>query len=222
MQVASPATVAFNRPAETLGSLTPEVAAKVLAAAGDVAIILDGQGVIRDLAVSDATMVEDGFADWVNKPWIDTVLPDSRPKVEALLNNATSIPGAPRWRHLNHMSSQGGNVPLLFSAIRLEKKKRVVAVGRDLRQVAALQQRLVDAQQAMERDYWHLRQAETRYRHLFQMVPDAVLIVDAFSQKVIEANARGTQLFGRDSEDVVGRFITDAFSESGARAIQAL
>ena len=29
-------------------------------------------------------------------------------------------------------------------------------------------------------------------------------------------------LFGRDADEVVGRFITDAFTESGARAIQAL
>jgi len=212
----------FDAPEESFGNLDAQTAAQLIATTSDLVLILDDDGIIRDMAIGSEELSREGYSGWLGQSWVETVALDSRPKVEALLNNATSIPGAPRWRHLNHMSSQGGNVPLLFSAIRLEKKKRVVAVGRDLRQVAALQQRLVDAQQAMERDYWHLRQAETRYRHLFQMVPDAVLIVDAFSQKVIEANARGTQLFGRDSEDVVGRFITDAFSESGARAIQAL
>ena len=55
----------------------------------------------------------------------------------------------------------------------------VLAVGRDLRAVSAIQQRFIDAQQAMERDYWRQRQAEARYRMLFQVATDGVLVVDA-------------------------------------------
>ena len=49
----------------------------------------------------------------------------------------------------------------------------MVAVGRDLRAMAALQQRLIDAQQSMERDYSRLRHVETRYRLLFQVTSEA-------------------------------------------------
>jgi transcriptional regulator PpsR len=211
----------FDAPEDSFGNLDAQTAAQLMATTSDLVLIVDDAGIIRDMAIGSEELSKEGYTGWLGQPWVETVTIESRAKVEALLSGASSA-GAPRWRHLNHASAQGASVPLLFSAIRLEKKKRVVAVGRDLRQVAALQQRLVDAQQAMERDYWHLRQAETRYRHLFQMVPDAVLIVDAHSQKVVEANARANQLFSRDAGDVVGRFITDAFSEAGARAIQAL
>ena len=57
-------------------------------------------------------------------------------------------------------------------------KGRIVAFGRDLRASVALQRRLIEAQQAMERDYWRFREAETRYRHLFETSAEAVLIVD--------------------------------------------
>ncbi|MFZ4601231.1 MAG: transcriptional regulator PpsR [Caulobacterales bacterium] len=206
MQVASPATVAFNRPAETLGSLTPEVAAKVLAAAGDVAIILDGQGVIRDLAVSDATMVEDGFADWVNKPWIDTVLPDSRPKVEQMLDEVRAQDGG-RWREINHITSSGP-IPIRYRAIDAGADGRVIAIGRDLRPAAAMQQRLLQAQQAMERDYLRLRHAELRYRQLFQTATEGVVIVDAGSRRVIDVNPAALRLIGDDSDGVVGQIFT--------------
>ena len=211
----------FDAPEDSFGILDAQTAAQLVAAASDMVLIVDDAGIIRDMAIGSDELSKEGYSEWLGQPWIETVTVESRAKVEALLNGASTA-APPRWRHLNQATQQGANVPLLFSTIRLEKKNRVVAVGRDLRQVAALQQRLVDAQQAMERDYWHLRQAETRYRHLFQMVPDALLIVDGFSQKVVEANARANQLFSRNADEVVGRFITDAFTESSARAIQAL
>ena len=66
-------------------------------------------------------------------------------------------------------SPRGPDLPVLYSAMQVGRDGRVVAVGRDLRAMAALQQRLVDAQQSMERDYARLRHVETRYRLLFQI-----------------------------------------------------
>jgi transcriptional regulator PpsR len=146
---------------------------------------------------------------------------ESRPKVEALLRDANAH--APlRWRHINHPSSRGADVPMLYSAVQLGHEGRVMAVGRDLRAIAALQQRLVDAQQSMERDYWRLRHVETRYRLLFQMASEAVLIVDASSQKVIEANPAAGQLLGESGRRVVGRPFPEGFDADSTQAIQSL
>jgi len=60
-------------------------------------------------------------------------------------------------------------VPVLYAALRLGRVGPVVAVGRSLRPMAALQQQLVEAQQAMDREYLRLRQVETRHRLLFQV-----------------------------------------------------
>jgi transcriptional regulator PpsR len=81
----------------------------------------------------------------------------------------------------------------------------VLVVGRDLRAVTAIQQQLIETQQAMERDYWQMRQAETRYRLLFQIATDAVLVVDAASQRVLDANRAAGKLFGHDPEKLVGK-----------------
>ena len=82
-----------------------------------------------------------------------------------------------------------------------------MAVGRDLRTLATLQQRLVEAQMSMERDYSRLRHVETRYRILFQTSAEPVLVVDATTDKVVEANPAATRLFG----DSVGRMIGSGF-----------
>ena len=72
---------------------------------------------------------------------------------------------------------------MLYSAINIGRDDRFVVVGRDLRPLAAMQQRLINAQQSMERDYVRLRHAETRYRLLFQVSSEAVMIVDAVQQR---------------------------------------
>ena len=155
------------------------------------------------------------------KRWLETVTVESRPKVEAILRDVESKV-TPRWRQLNHPATAGADIPMLYSALRVGKEGDVVVFGRDLRATAALQQRLLDAQQSMERDYWRLRHLETRYRLLFQMATEAVLIVDATNQKVVEANPAAGQLLGEGVKRWVGRAFPDGFDSKGTRAIQVL
>ena len=87
-----------------------------------------------------------------------------------------------------------------------------VAVGRDLRALAALQQRLAEAQQAMEREYARIRNAEKRYRLLFQLSAEPVLIVDAGNQRVLEANPAAVALFGLEAQALAGQRISPTCS----------
>jgi len=211
----------FDAPKKSLGGLDPESAAMLIAATTDVALVLDRQGVIRDLSFGSAEMSGEGYASWVGQPWVDTVTLESRPKVEALLREAAANL-ATRWRHVNHPSAKGADVPVLYSAIQVGKEGGMVVVGRDLRSVAALQQRLVSAQQSMERDYWRLRHVETRYRLLFEMASEAVLIVDVSSMRVIEANPAAGELLGESVKRLVGRAFPDGFDADSTQAVKAL
>ena len=211
----------FAAPGTSLGSLDAEAAATVIAAASDVALVLDREGVIRDVALGSDELAREDYGKWLGKRWSDTVTVESRPKIEALLKDAAAK-ATPRWRQVNHPSARGADVPIVYSAVQIGAEGRVVAMGRDLRSIAALQQRLVEAQQSMERDYWRLRHVETRYRLLFQMATEAVLIVDAASHKVVEANPAANALLGVTEGRMVGRPFLDAFDGDSATAIDAL
>ena len=80
----------FEAPARTLGDLSADMAGKLIAAAADVALIIDDQGVIRDLAFGSEDLLREGYYEWLGKPWADTVTIESRPKVEALLRDSRS------------------------------------------------------------------------------------------------------------------------------------
>ncbi len=85
-----------------------------------------------------------------------------------------------------------------------------------------MQRRLVDAQQSMERDYGRVRRMETRYRLLFEMASDAVLIVDGASQRVIDGNSAAGRLFGPPAGRGGTWRLAQAFSGETARSVEML
>ncbi len=185
--------------------LDRDAAVALIAAAGDFAVVVDGAGVVRDVSAHDAgeAVAEDSKA-WIGRPWVDTVTVESRGKIEALLKDVAST-GASRRRQVNHPTADGPDIPIAYTAVRLGTEGGLVAVGRDMRAIATLQQRLVETQQAMERDYWRLRHVETRYRLLFQISSEAILVVDASNRRIVDANDAAGRLFDRSPEKLVGR-----------------
>ena len=111
---------------------------------------------------------------------------------------------------------------MFYSAINIGRDDRFVVVGRDLRPLAAMQQRLIDAQQSMERDYARLRQAETRYRLLFQVSSEAVMIVDSSNGLILDANPAALALFDESWPQIVKSGFQSHFDVASAQAIQTL
>jgi transcriptional regulator PpsR len=208
-------------PQHLLAGLDAKATASLLAVASDLALVLDADGVIRDVSVGAEDLNDVSYADWVGRRWSETVTIESRPKVAALLEEATT-PAPRKWRHINHPSGSGPDLPVMYSAIRVGHNGQVVAFGRDLRASSALQVRLVEAQQSMERDYLRLRQMETRYRHLFQQVDEAIVIVAAETLKVAEMNPAAERLLGQGAAALAGRPVVDGFHAATRDRIVAL
>jgi len=210
----------FKSPKESLGDFDAETAARVMAASSDIAIVIDRNGVIRDVAVSGGEIAPDAFSDLVDRRWVDTVTGESRHKIEEMLREA---PGAHagRWREINQQTSRGA-IPFRYIALDTGRDGKVIALGRDLRGVASMQQRLLQAQQSMERDYVRLRQAESRYRLLFQISSEAVLIVDPATKRIAEANPAAGALLGSDHEALAGQAFARVFHPESRDAAGAL
>ena len=213
---------AFRAPGESIGTLDADTAATLVTTASDVALVMDRDGVIQDMAFqrSDLSLELEGSGRWYGRRWSETVSIESQPKVDTLLREAEeNIASA--WRQLTHQTVQGRDVPILYAAIRLNGGERIVALGRDLRAVSALQQRLVDAQMSMERDYARLRFAETRYRLLFQTSSEPVIVLDGGTHRVVEANPTATTLFETGARRLVGRPFADLFDAPSRARVQA-
>ncbi len=150
---------------------------------GDFMLAIDEANEIRDVATHAANT---GFTlHWIGQKWVDIVTVESRPKILELLDSEN--PGYEIWRQVNHINGED-DLPVNYKMIKPENSPWRIAIGRDLRTISALQQRLLKTQQSMERDYLHLRQTETRYRLLFDTIGYPVLIVDAQRHSIQQAN----------------------------------
>lgn len=213
----------FKAPKESLGDLDADTAAAVIAAAADIALVIDGEGVILDAAIPGSELASEiaGSARWRGRLWSDTVSEETQPKIRSLLDEVAAKPSS-RWRQLHYAATSGPDIPILYSVARLRVHDRFVAVGRDMRSIAELQQRLIEAQMSMERDYSRLRHAETRYRMLFQTSPEPVLIVDATTDKVVEANPAASRMFGESIGRMIGRSFPVGLDAEGKQSLQTL
>lgn len=141
---------------DVLAAWAPELADTFVALACDIALVIDADGRIVTLAQRDERPIAP--RSWVGRLWSQTVDADSRPKVEAMLADVAAR-GVARRREINHRSGSravgSAAIPVAYSAARLGAGGPTLAVGQDLRGQAALQQRFVAAQEALERSYWH-------------------------------------------------------------------
>lgn len=160
----------------------------------DVMLVLDVEDVIRDATLSNS-FASEGVSGWIGSPWTETVSGADGDNLRRMLADARSA-GVCAFRHVNQRFPSGLELPMEYTAIRLGEQGSLVAIGKNLRAVAELQGRLVEAQQAMERDYWKLREVETRYRLLFNSSRDAVLLLKASNLGILDLNPAAAEALG--------------------------
>ena len=156
--------------------------------------MLDLNGVIQDVTLSNAVS-EETVDDWRGRPWVDTVGDDGGGKVMRMVEDARES-GVSAYRQVNQRFPSGLEVPMEYTTVRLGGKAGLIAIGRNLRAVAELQTRLIAAQQAMEQEYWKLRDVETRYRMLFDASNEAVVLLKAETLRILEANPAAIRALG--------------------------
>jgi transcriptional regulator PpsR len=152
------------------------------------------EGIIQDVTVSNE-ISDETVDEWRGRPWVDTVADFGGGKVLRMVEDAR-ISGVSAFRQVNQRFPSGLELPMEYTTVRLGGKAGLIAIGRNLKAVAEMQSRLVAAQQAMEQDYWKLREVETRYRMLFDASNEAVLLLGADTLRVLEANPAAIRMLG--------------------------
>ena len=208
-----------------IGDLDPKSAVRLVESTSDLVVLLDAEGHVLEVAVHDGSLSSLGAKAWAGRPWVDTVTVESREKILASLKDAAAATPS-RWRQVNHPVPGADDLPVLYMTVPVQGESagaaRMVAFGRDLRSTVALQRRLVEAQQTMERDYWRFREADTRYRHLLQTSHEALLVVDGQTQRVVEVNPAAEALVAKSRSGVVGMSLPALFDDASAELLQSL
>lgn len=191
--------------------------------AADVALRLDRAGTVREVQFRDQSLRGElaDRGDWLDRNWRNGMTVESRPKLDAMLADAAGDKPV-RWRQLNHPATDGIDVAISWSAVPDNRNEGAILIGRDMRQTAVLQQRLVETQQYLERDYLALRRTEARYRILFETARDGIAVLDATTFRPIELNPAARTLLGRDARRAAIRSFAEWFADPDAAVAGAL
>lgn len=160
----------------------------------DITLVLNMDGVIQDVTLSGA-IAEGQIDSWRGLAWADTVADLGGGKIARIVDDARRT-GVSAFRQVNQRFPSGRELPIEYTTVRVGGKDGLIAIGRSLQAVAELQSRLIAAQQAMEQDYWKLREVETRYRLLFDASIEAVLLLRVDDLRITEANRAAVRALG--------------------------
>lgn len=204
-----------------LAGLTAEQVALLMSASADLAFVVNADGTVGSRVFTGPDMGAAAFDRWPGQAWTDVSTIESRPKIEQMLQEAAmGLP--PRWRQINHQTVGDIDIPVRYAVLKAGSDGQFVAFGRDMRGIAAVQQKLLAAEQSIEQEYARLRHAETRYRLLMQVASEAILVVDARSGRVMEANAAAANLMNKAAKRLVGAQFASMFDGADTERVENL
>ena len=160
----------------------------------DITLAVDGDGVIRS-AVSAERLAGEVLDPWRGLPWKDTLTPELAREVAQSVEEGPNSGGSSCFT-INQRMPSGREFLIEYTTVNLGKKAGFVAIGKSLQVISELQSRLAVTQQERERDYWRLREIETRYRALLEASAEVVALVRVTNLRVVEANATATKSLG--------------------------
>lgn len=196
--------------------LESDLVSGIVSALADVALIVDSEGTVQGVSLKDDSSALSSLSASVLQP-IDTYLTeDSRAKLQKRFTSlrASSASGdraAHLWCEVTHALPTGESAPVRYSIHLLPDGKRFLLLGTDQRPVIELQQQLVAAQIAMERDYESRREVDTRFRMAMESTRDALLFISVATRRIIEVNTVAADLLGAGKQELTGLEIGHEF-----------
>ncbi|MEM8810988.1 MAG: transcriptional regulator PpsR [Pseudomonadota bacterium] len=197
-----------------VSQVSPEMLGSILAHACDIAITIDRDWRVYGVLVNPNVDPLGEFDHWVGKSLKDFLTSESSAKlVKRLAEMDRADQNISRPLELNHVNSDFGEIPILHTIHRTGRADMFIMLGRDLRPIAEAQQKLVETQLELERDYEKYRISEKRYNVAMEATSDALIFVDAQNGRVIDANGAASQLLGCELAALKGSSFAAWFEE---------
>ncbi len=185
--------------------------ASVLTGLSDLCVLLEPDGrVVAASAKADSALVS-VVSSWAGRSLRDLLDDVSAEKLERRVAQAQAegADQAPRWAELVHDLGGGDVLPVRYALYLLPDREHLLMLGQDQRPTIEMQQLLLNAQIALERDHEAQREIDTRYRLLMDFTTDAIVLVATASGQIVDINHDAAATLGRARADMIGKPLVD-------------
>jgi transcriptional regulator PpsR len=182
-------------------------------------IVVNRDGTVLSIEHDSNIKPAANVTQWLNQSFLESVTIESKPKIEALLSHDTAE--LSRWRQVNHPIADEPDLPVRYSACKLDAK-HLMLVGQSMGELAQIQQRMMRSQHALETDFARVSQAKVRYQLLFDLSAEALLNIDMRTLKIVDANPAAQRLLGRYIAPLKNNRFPTGFDEDSTDALNTL
>lgn len=192
--------------------ISPDLLAEIISTASDLALLINKAGIVQSVLTNRHHRTFGQLRHWEGRHIHAVLTEESVAKLDARLAQLhDAAPGVSLAVELNHAEDAAWEFPVRYSIHRLRPDDSVLMLGRDLRPIAEMQQKLVAAQMALERDYEAQREMDTRYRVLMEMTRDAIVLVSLATGRIADLNGAASALLGGSRAELVGAPVAQEF-----------
>lgn len=188
-----------------------DLLSEIVATAADLSLLIKADGRITSVMVNPHHLAFGQLQSWTGKHISEVVTEESFEKLVKRLD-AISRPNAKTLAvELNHADQNIWEFPIRYSMHKVGSDNSILMLGRDMRPIAEMQQQLVMAQIALERDYEAQREMDTRYRVLMEATQDAIVLLAMNNGRIADLNAAAAAMLGGSRQDLIGAAIAQEF-----------
>ncbi len=195
----------------SLALIEPDHLSEIVATAADISLLVSSEGRVTAVMINPHHPAFGQLEGWVGKHFNDIVTEESREKFNRRLKAIAAPDAKSLVVEVNHLGSAMWEFPIRYTMHRIEKGKSILMLGRDMRAIAEMQQQLVMAQIALERDYETQREMDTRYRVLMEATRDAMILLAMNTGRIVDVNAAAAAMLGASRQELAGGSIAQEF-----------
>lgn len=185
-----------------LGEADPESIARMVAFVAEVALVVDPEDRVRDVAASGNRDAPLDTLAWKGRLFTDLVVPESAEAAQTLLD-ATRANRRGESQKIVHPSPHG-HVPVRYSATAYGSEGDVILIGSTAR--------------THRRAAWS---SEDLYRSLWEFGADAMLVLDGGTGQIRDGNHAAAAILGEGPDDLRSFRLADLFDPAWRGEVSA-
>jgi transcriptional regulator PpsR len=197
--------------------IEPEYLGGILATSSDIALLIDSKAQIHSILLNASEKLYGNLSHWEGRDLNQFLTIESRPKLKKALERMRDGETIFYGLELNHEDNAQWKFPVRYNIHCLGRHNKILLLGRDLRTLSENQQRLIQAQIAVERSIEEKREYGAHFRLLLNSINEPVAFVNADTGAILHANTAFTDLIGIDEGELATTTLQNTLTNRAER-----
>ena len=199
----------------TIPLIGPDILGDIISEVADIAVVIGSDGTVLSVLSNSEYRPAAQLEGIEGRPFEDFLTTESKPKFRDRLSEFRSGQTISNVE-LNHMDvGQRWEFPVRYSFHQIGPDDTILLLGTDLRPIAEMQQQLVKAQLALEKDFEQQREYDTRFRVLMHSTTEPHVFVSSATGLIKEANPAAAAFIGVGKDALPNTKLSDYLELDG-------